>query len=217
MYKLPEYNEPDPQVVMEFVRNYPFAFLSGCDEMNQPVATQVPLFIDERDGKIFLSGHIMKNTDHHKAFEKNQQVLAVFTGPHCYVSATWYHNPSQASTWNFMSVHARGRIRFGNEEELKDILRRLTLHYENGNQASSTVFDNLPVDYTNRLIKAIGVFEIEVESLQHVFKLSQDRDEISYDNIITELGKQEGDAKTISEIMKNRKSKVFPVTKNTPS
>lgn len=209
MYKLPYYNEDDEEIIKQFVRDNPFAFISGCDNENKPVATQIPLFIDERDGKFFLTGHIMRNTDHHKAFEQNPNVLAVFTGPHTYVSATWYDNPYQASTWNFMSVHAKGVIRFGNDDELVSILRRLTLHYENYNTSSTTVFDNLPSEYTAGLIKAIVAFEVEVISFEHVFKLSQDRDEKSYDNIVIELKKKEGDAKEIGIIMENRKSKVF--------
>ena len=210
MYKLPYYNEDDEEIVKQFVRDHPFAFIAGSDAANNPVATQVPLFIDERDKKLFLTGHIMRNTDHHKAFEQNKNVLAVFTGPHTYVSATWYDNPYQASTWNFMSVHAKGTIRFGNEEELIAILKRLTLHYENNKTTSTTVFDNLPVDYSGRLIKAIVAFEIEVTSLEHVFKLSQDRDEKSYNNIIDKLKQQGDDAEKIGTIMEKRKSKVFP-------
>lgn len=209
MYKLPYYHEEDEEIVKQFVRDHPFAFIAGSDAENNPVATQVPLFIDERNGKVFLTGHIMRNTDHHKAFEQNKNVLAVFTGPHTYVSATWYDNPYQASTWNFMSVHTKGIIRFGNDNELIAILKRLTLHYENNNSSSTTVFDNLPVEYTNRLIKAIVAFEIEVTSLEHVFKLSQDRDEKSYDNIVDKLKEQGDDAKEIAVIMENRKAKVF--------
>ena len=209
MYKLPYYHEEDEEIVKQFVRDHPFAFIAGSDAESNPVATQVPLFIDERDGKFFLTGHIMRNTDHHKAFEQNKNVLAIFTGPHSYVSATWYDNPYQVSTWNFMSVHAIGIIRFGNDEELVAILKRLTLHYEDNNTSSTTVFDNLPVEYTSRLIKAIVAFEIEVTSLEHVFKLSQDRDEKSYDNIVDKLKLQGGDAEEIAVIMENRKSKVF--------
>ena len=209
MYDLPYYKEQDAEVIKQFIREHPFAFLTGCDAENKPVATQVPVFIDEKDGKIFLTGHIMRNTDHHKAFEQNPNVLTVFTGPHSYVSATWYSNPYQASTWNYMSVHAKGSIHFGDEKELIAVLKRLTLHYENGNTASTTVFDNLPAEYTGRLIKAIIAFEIEVTSMDHVFKLSQDRDEKSYDNIIQQLKQKDGDAKTIAEIMEKRKEKVF--------
>ena len=69
MYNLPYYKEQDPHVVMDFIRAHPFAFLAGADADGHPVATQVPVFIDTRDEKLFLSGHIMRNTDHHKAFE----------------------------------------------------------------------------------------------------------------------------------------------------
>ena len=210
MYDLPYYKETDEVAIKQFVREHPFAFISGCDKDSKPVATQVPVFIDEKGDKILLTGHIMRNTDHHKAFARNSNVLAVFTGPHTYVSATWYDNPHQASTWNYMSVHARGILRFGNDADLVAILKRLSLHYENNNPASTTIFDNLPADYRERLMKAIVAFEIEVTSMEHVFKLSQDRDEKSYDNIATQLKKQGGDAQQIAELMVRRKSKVFP-------
>ena len=60
-------------------------------------------------------------------------------------------DPHQASTWNYMSVHAKGTIRFGNYEDLVAILKRLTLHYENNNTASTTVFDNLSSEYTGTI------------------------------------------------------------------
>ena len=210
MYNLPYYKVNDEELVKQFIRDHPFAFIAGSDGENKPVATQVPVFIDERDRKYILTGHIMRNTDHHKAFEQNPNVLAVFTGPHTYVSATLYDDPHQASTWNYMSVHAKGIIRFGDEQELIAILKRLTLHYENNNTASTTVFDNLSGEYTGRLMKAIVPFEIEVSSIDHVFKLSQDRNEKSYDNIVNYLKQKEGDAKEIGELMEKRKSKVFP-------
>jgi transcriptional regulator len=209
MYDLPHHKENDPEELLRFMKDHPFVFLTGSDENGRPVATQVPVFIDEKEGKYFLTGHIMRNTDHHKAFEQNNNVLAVFTGPHTYVSATWYTKPV-GSTWNYMSVHAHGTIRFGDKQELISILQRLTLHYENNNIASSTVFDNLPAEYTERMMKAIVPFEIGITDLQHVFKLSQDRDEESYDNIIRQLKQKEGDARIIAEIMENRKDKVFP-------
>lgn len=209
MYDLPYYREEDAAVVQQFMREHPFAFLVGVDEDGKPVATQIPVFIDERDNKLFLSGHIMRNTDHHKAFEQNPNVLAVFTGPHTYVSATWYDNPHQASTWNYMSVHAKGLISYGDENDLIAMLKRLTLHYENNNNASTTIYDNLPPEYTERLMKGIVAFEVEVTSIETVFKLSQNRDEKSYDNIIAQLSKRGGDAREISEWMEKRKGKVF--------
>ncbi|MBL0272305.1 MAG: FMN-binding negative transcriptional regulator [Chitinophagaceae bacterium] len=210
MYDLPHHKEKNQEEIIQFMKDYPFVFITGSDADSKPVATQIPVFIDEKDGKYFLTGHIMRNTDHHKAFEQNKNVLAVFTGPNTYVSATWYANPSVGSTWNYMSVHAKGTIRIGDTHELMSILKRLTLHYENNNTASATVFDNLPAEYTERMMKAIVPFEIEINDLQHVFKLSQDRDEKSYDNIIQQLKQKDGDAKIVAAIMEKRKAKVFP-------
>lgn len=209
MYNLPYFKEENHEVVLEFMRKHPFVFLTGVNEENRPVATQVPVFIDERESKLFLTGHIMRNNDHHKAFEKNPNVLAVFTSPHVYVSATWYDDPHQASTWNYMSVHAKGSIRFGNKEDLIAILKRLTLHYENNNTASTTVFDNLTSEYTEPLLKAIVAFEVEVVSIDNVFKLSQNRNEKSFQNIMDKLNEQGSDGKFIAGEMKKIQHQLF--------
>jgi transcriptional regulator len=208
MYNLPYFKENDNRVVMEFIRNHPFAFITGCDVDNKPVATQIPVFIDERDGKLFLSGHIMKGTDHHKTFSYNPNVLAVFTGPHTYVSASWYDDPHQASTWNYMSVHAKGILSFKGEDALLEILKRTTDHFEN-NPHSGSNFHDLPEEYVNKLVNAIVVFEIEVTSMNNVFKLSQNRNEKSFDTIIEKLEGYGGDAAQIAEEMKSRRSQLF--------
>jgi transcriptional regulator len=208
MYNLPYFKEPDQEKVLQFVKEHPLAFLTGCDAENKPVVTQVPVFIDERDGKLFLSGHMMRNTDHHKAFEQNPNALAVFTGANTFVSASWYENKQQGGSWNYMSVHARGKLKFLDEQGLLDVLKRTTNHFEN-NPHSGANFEDLPDEYIQRMIKAIVAFEVEVQVLDHVFKLSQNRDEKSYDNIVQQLEKRGGDAKEISRIMKERKGRVF--------
>ena len=210
MYDLPYYKEHNAQVIKEFIDQHPFAFLAGCDSENKPVATQVPVFIEEKDGSRLLRGHIMKNTDHHKAFLHNENVLVVFTGHHTYVSATWYSNPHQASTWNYMSVHVKGIIRFLDDAALEDVLRKTTLHFENYNKHSTTVFDNLASAYKQNLMKAIVAFEIEVKEIDHVFKLSQDRDAKSYDTIKEKLKEQGNDGQVIAAEMEKKTKDVFP-------
>ncbi len=212
MYNLPYHKERNEDAIKEFIYKHPFAFITGCNSENKPVATQIPIFLEERDGRKFLSGHIMKNTDHHKAFVHNNNVLAVFTGPHTYVSATWYSNPYQGSTWNYMSVHAKGTIRFLEGEALDAVLRKTSLHFEKNDHNSTTYFDNLPDDYKQRVMKAIVAFEIEVEELDNVFKLSQDRDAKSYRNIIEQLHTHDEASQTIAEEMKKRTNDVFAET-----
>lgn len=210
MYDLPYFKEQDDEVVKKFIHDHPFAFIAGCDAQNKPVATQIPVFLEHEDGKLLLRGHIMKNTDHHRAFLANSNVLAVFTGAHSYVSATWYSDPHTASTWNYMSVHAKGIIRFLDDDALAGVLRKTSLHFENYNKESTTVFDNLSEDYTQRLMKAIVAFEIEVLELDNVFKLSQNRDAESYKNIKHRLLQQEGSASVIAEEMEKRTGQLFP-------
>lgn len=209
MYNLPYFKEHDHKAVTEFMRQHPFIMLAGCDEQNRPVITQVPVLFDQRDDKLFLLGHIMRQTDHHKAFEKNPQVLAVFTSPHAYVSATWYDDPHQASTWNYMSVHARGELRFLDAAGLENVMKKLTLHFENGNTASTTIFDNLSEEYLAPLMKAIIAFEIEVQEIANVFKLSQNRNEQSFHNIIGKLQQQGGDGAYIADEMGKRADELY--------
>jgi len=208
MYSLSYFKETDQSIVLEFMRTHPFVFLTGCDPENKPVATQVPVFIDEREGKLFLTGHMMRQTDHQKALLGNNNVLAVFTGPHTYVSASLYTDPRQASTWNYMSVHARGVLSFQGEQELIKILQRTTSHFEN-NPNSPSLFEKLPEDYVQKMVKAIVAFEIEVISIDNVFKLSQNRDEKSYHSIVDKLQQSDHDSRQIATEMQKRTSQLF--------
>lgn len=213
MYDLPHHKEKNPEVIKAFIAQYPFAFLTGCTSENVPVATQVPVFIEKQNGKEVLRGHIMKHTDHHTAFQQNDKVLVVFTGRHTYVSGTWYSNPYTASTWNYMSVHINGKIRLLGEAGLADVLRKTTLHFEDNNPQSTTTFDKLPATFKQRVMHAIVAFEIEIVEMDTVFKLSQDRDYESYQNIIEKLQQQGPDGQVIAAEMQKRTTEVFPTGK----
>ena len=193
---------------MEFMKQHPFAMVIGVNEFNHPVATQIPFLIKEKNGDLFLQAHMMKQTDHHKAFEKNKNVLVVFSGAHAYVSASLYENKQQASTWNYLAVHVKGELNFLDEEELLLMLKELTAHYEN-NETSPSLYKHLPSDYVNRLSKAIVAFEIKVTSIDHVFKLSQNKDEKSYQNIMDAFNKGNSDEQSIATEMSKRKDQLF--------
>lgn len=209
MYNLPYHKAKNNQEIKELIEKYPFALLTGSNSEHKPVGTQLPLFIEDAEGRQLLRGHMMSHTDHHKAFLHNQHVLAVFTGPHAYVSGTWYSHPYTPSTWNYMSVHVKGIIRFLDDEALIDTLRMTTLHFENYDHQSTTIFDNLPADYTRKLMKAIVAFEIEIKEMDSVFKLSQDRDNKSYTNIINQLRTQGESGQAIAAEMEKRTHEIF--------
>ncbi len=210
MYNLSYFKEEDKQILLQFLNDYPFAFLTGSDATGKQVATQIPILVEERDGEWYLQGHIMRNTDHHKAFDENSQVLAVFTGPDSYVSASWYTDPQIGSTWNYMSIHIKGEINFLPEAGLISLMQKLTLKFENNNTDSPTIYDNLPDGFLNKMMPAIVAFEIKVEEMENVFKLSQNRDEQSYRNIIARLEGQGGKSALVASEMKKRIKKLFP-------
>ncbi|MBA4139344.1 MAG: FMN-binding negative transcriptional regulator [Segetibacter sp.] len=204
MYNIPYYKADDDRQVLEFMQKNSFVILTGCDAENKPVATHVPVLVEEREGKVFLVGHVKRQADHHKAFVQNANVLVIFTGPHAYVSASWYNNQKQASTWNYLTVHAKGALRFLDEEALVNVLKRTTAHFEN-NPDSPSLVEHLDPAYVERLMKAIVAFEIEVKDIDHVFKLSQNRDEESYRSIVSQLQKGDNEAKQVAEMMQQRK------------
>jgi transcriptional regulator len=210
MYSFSYFKEKDKQTILEFMEQHPFAFLTGGGAAGIPVATQLPLLIEERNGELFLQGHMMRNTDHHKAFVENLNALVVFTGPGTYVSASWYSNPQIGSTWNYMSVHVKGQMRFLSPDELVQLMRRLTLKFEDGNTASLTIYDNLPASFLEKMMPAIAGFEIRADHIDNVFKLSQNRDEKSYANIIEKLEEKGGNSALIAGEMKKRRTELFP-------
>jgi transcriptional regulator len=210
MYNFSYFKEKDKQVLLDFIEEYPFAFMTGSNLSGQQIATQIPVLLEERDGELFLQGHIMRNTDHHKTFMENPNALLVFTGPNCYVSASWYTNPQIGSTWNYMSVHIGGKISFMPDEELKRLMRKLTLKFEKGNTKSLTIYDNLPDEFLNKMMPAIVGFEIKAEKIENVFKLSQNRDKESYVNIISKLNELGGNSASIASEMIKRKDELFP-------
>ncbi|MEO7523167.1 MAG: FMN-binding negative transcriptional regulator, partial [Ferruginibacter sp.] len=117
-------------------------------------------------------------------------VLIIFNGPHTYVSASWYTKPDVASTWNYMTVHAKGKLKFTDEAGTYEAIKSITNKYEGTNSAAS--FEKLPHEYVQRLMKAIIGFEIEVVSVENVFKLSQNHAVETKKSIVEHL-KQKGD------------------------
>jgi transcriptional regulator len=95
-------------------------------------------------------------------------------------------------------------------DELVEFMRKLTLKFEKGNTDSQTIYDNLPDSFLSKMMPAIVGFEIKAEKIDNVFKLSQNRDEKSYLNIISKLEEQGGDSALIALEMKKRKAELFP-------
>ena len=211
MYKIPKYREDDHEAIMEFIRSHPFALITGAGVDGEPIATQVPLLIDEEDGELVLRGHVMRGSDHWQGFSANSDVLAVFSGPNCPISASWYTGIESASTWNYIAVHARGTLRMLDQDGLIEVLKRLTRLIEH-DPNSKAQYEDLPEEYLSRLLPAIQAFKITVTNLDAIFKLSQNHTEENYDNIISKLLSRGGSSAEVAEIMVERRDRFFPIS-----
>jgi transcriptional regulator len=188
MYDISYFKASNHQEVLDFMQANPFVTICGVDANGLPVATHIPVLIKVENEKITISGHMMRKQDHSNAFELNKNVLVIFSAPSAFVSAGWYTEKKMGSTWNYQTVHARGELAIKDERHLRNLLTDLTLHFEK-DANSPTQVKNLSEEYMEQNMKAIYSFDIVVQDLQHVFKLSQNRDEASYSNIQNELNK----------------------------
>lgn len=201
MYNIPHFKAKDHQEVLDFMHANPFVTICGVDKEGFPVATQVPILLKIENNKIIISGHVMRKQEHAVAFENNNKVLVLFSGPSAFVSASLYTEKNMGSTWNYQSVQARGVLEIKDKKHLYHLLEQLTLHFEK-DPNSPTQIKNLSPEYMEQNMKAIYSFEIVVSDLQHVFKLSQNRDEASKANIFNELSKGDAPCKYMAAAMK---------------
>lgn len=208
MYKMPHFTEPDDQLVWAFMQAHPFVTLIGNDGVKS-VATQIPVLLKKIGDTIILRGHIMRKTDHHLALEKNPDALVLFIGASCYVSASWYSERGHGSTFNYMTVHARGKVKFYTDDETIELLADLTHKYEDAQQKPELV-ETMTKQYLQGNVKAIAGFEIIVESVVPIFKLSQNRDDESYKKTVSQLLEEDdAGAKTIAQEMIRRRKGLF--------
>ena len=164
----------DPGELFEFIERNAFGTLVSSGSLGLHVS-HIP-FIAERaaDGSMRLLGHVARANPHWRALDGADHVVAIFQGPHAYVSPTWYENHPAVPTWNYAVAHAHGRPRLMDEAALRDLLRRLVSTYEAG-RATPWRMEDLAPDYVAKMLNAIVGFAIEVERLEGKFKLSQNR------------------------------------------
>jgi len=209
MYNLPYFTDNNTENWMNLIEEFPFAVLTGSFLNGKQVATQIPFIVVEKEGVFYIQGHIMKHSDHYQAMKENKQSLAVFTGPNTYVSASWYSNPHEGSTWNYMSVNFSGEITILSKNELMELMCKMTLKFENQNQLSPTILDNLDPKYIDAMFESIIGIELKLDQVNNIFKLSQNKDENSYLSIMEKLNQLGENSKRIALEMKKRFSSIF--------
>jgi transcriptional regulator len=168
-YAPPAYAAADPAAI---VREFPFATLLTATP-DGIFATQTPILF-ERDGDdSVMVGHLARNNPHAGALQPGQNVLALFQGPHAYISAGWYVDLPTVPTWNYVSAQLRGTLEpLDDEASLLRILERTTEIVER-DEAQRWTMDQAPEGRVAFLLPMIRGFRIRVRRIDGVTKLSQ--------------------------------------------
>ncbi|UUC47125.1 FMN-binding negative transcriptional regulator [Flavobacterium cerinum] len=204
MYIDDQYRNNDPEAIRSFIRENSFGILINQTD-GKPWGTHIPLELDyQADGTEILHGHIAKANPQSGSLQNGDTVLAIFNGPHSYISSSWYDHEN-VPTWNYIAVHIYGTIRIIEGAALVSSLKKLVDKYE-ATSGNPTRIEDLS-DKTMRQLNGIIGFEITITEIQAVHKLSQNRDNKNYSAIIDRLEAQK-DPNAISiacEMRKNRK------------
>ncbi len=207
MYIPRRYEETDPQVIEDFVRANGFGTLVTFDGV-RPRATHALMDLQRIEDGFVLTGHIARANKQWRDFERGAEALAIFSGPHTYISPRWY-NHVNVPTWNYMAVHVYGVPRLIQDPaELAAVLNALVEKYEGA--AGSYQMKDLPADYLESQMQAVAGFVMPVSELSAAWKLSQNREQEDYDNIIREL-QERGDENSaaVAAEMQARRAGLF--------
>ena len=202
---IPKINQlKDHKQIFKFVTTNSFGILVNNAE-NLPIATHIPMDLSERkDGQWLIQCHIAKANPQWKSLEKNNQSLCIFTGPHAYISSSWYTSVN-VPTWNYMAVHLYGKARILKASELKTLLKQQIDTYES-NSENPTKMADYETGFIDRLTRAVVGIEIIVEDIQAKYKLSQNKNEHEVNNLIGHLEKSDDpNAINIAKEMKKLK------------
>lgn len=203
MYIPSQYRNENHQEIREFLIENSFGILISRNH-EKLLATHIPLELTiEKEGIVELTGHLSKENPQWKNFNENEEVLAVFPGPHSYVSSSWYQH-EEVPTWNYIAVHVYGILQIMEKDELLDSLRKMVDKYEKNSDKPISV-DRMS-EKTMRQINGIVGFKITVRDVQAVSKLSQNRNEQDYHNIVCQLEKSGNtQAVAVAEEMKKKR------------
>ena len=183
MYVPEAFQERDRAALSALMRAYSFALLTSARE-GEPFASHLPLALDEKRGlQGTLVGHMARANSHWRAFDGKTPALAVFSGPHAYVSARWYPTSKQVPTWNYVAVHALGTPRvLDDPARAFALLRGLMSEHEAALPEPARAVGkgprelaDIPFAHLDKLVRNIVVFEMPIERLIGKRKLSQNK------------------------------------------
>lgn len=198
MYIPKHFKMTDKAEIFEVMRKHSFATLFSTHQ-GLPFATHLPLILSE-DGS-HLSGHFARQNPQWTDIE-NQTVLAVFQGPHSYISPSWYETNQTVPTWNYVAVHVYGEMELiDNEEEIMSDFRQMIDIYES--KKDQYQMKDVDPKIISNLNKGVQAFKIHISHIEGKAKLSQNHSSERQNRVISQLfkGSNENDQQ-IARLMK---------------
>ncbi len=204
MYLPGHFEVTDRATLEAFIERHSFATLVNVVD-GAPFATHLPLVLDRGGSERgSLQGHVARANPQWKSFDGTNQALAIFHGPHAYVSPSSYAASPAVPTWNYAVVHAYGAPRpIDDEVWLGRLVDRLVGIYESGR--TSPWPGTLPADYKAKQLRAIVGFEMAITRIEGKFKLNQNRSLDDQRGAIRDLEtRDDPQARAVAAMMKQR-------------
>jgi transcriptional regulator len=168
-----------------------------------PFATRLPMILDREAGSHgMLIGHVARANPHWRSFDGNHQALAMFDGPHAYISPSWYVTSPAVPTWNYASVHVHGTPRvIDDPHRVESIVDRLVAIHE-AELPQPWSAHAVPAEFKAKLLKAIVGFEVVIDRIEGKFKFGQNRpleDQLATLDALDKFG-----ARSLAELARDR-------------
>ena len=178
MYTPKHFEQKDKERLLAFMRDFNFALLVSAKD-NKPVATHLPFIIEERGEEIYLLAHLSRANNQWKNF--GEEVLVIFSEPHAYISPSLYQKTDNVPTWNYIAVHAYGKISVIDEPDKQyELLEKQMQAFD---PAYLDQWKIVSGEYKEGLRKGIVAFEIVITELQGKEKLSQNKTAAERENV----------------------------------
>lgn len=200
MYIPNQFNITDEAEKIDFMRRYSFATIVTVKN-DIPIATQLPFFIDNSSDKLVLSSHFAMVNEQTKYIENNASFV-IFTEPHAYISPVHYDKKESVPTWDYIAVHAYGKVKIVKDEAaVINLLEQMIQFYDENYMAQ---WNGLSDKFKKGMVKGIVAFEMEVTDLQGQKKLSQNKNETERQKIIEHLDRSDNSVeKEIASYIRN--------------
>ena len=204
VYLPPYFTEARPAVLTAHIEQHDFGLLVSHGAAGL-VASHIPFLVEAHGEELNLLGHLARPNPQVEDLRRGGEVLAIFSGPHAYVSPSWYAAGPAVPTWNYVDVHAYGVVRLVEDDRwLRQLLRRLSDRQEADNPAPWRMQD-LPEPYLQGMLKGIVGLDIAVTRLEGKYKLSQNRPAVDRPRVIAALERRgDDDALGVAALMSER-------------